>query len=90
MVAYQAQLDRVRRAGVEAGKESAAGPLSPTGPRTDMMETARKEIDNTVRLKELLESTPEPMLDTAPTPEEETIMRLGPICLRNSPIRSIR
>lgn len=46
--------------------------------RTDLMEIARKEIDNTVRLKQLIESTSEPLLDTAPTPAEESIMRLGP------------
>jgi hypothetical protein len=42
------------------------------------MEAARKEIDTMVDLKHLLESTDEPILDTAPTPAEETIMRLGP------------
>ena len=31
-----------------------------------------------VNLNRLLESTKEPILDLAPTPEEETIMRLGP------------
>jgi hypothetical protein len=77
MVAYQAQLDRVRALGSKPEKNPPLG-AQPDWARTDMMETARKEIDNTVRLKELLESTPEPMLDTAPTPEEETIMRLGP------------
>jgi hypothetical protein len=46
--------------------------------RTDLMETARKEIDNTVRLSRLLQSTPQPLLDLAPVAEEETIMRLGP------------
>ena len=46
--------------------------------RTDLMETARKEIDNMVNLKALLDSTKEPILDLAPTPAEETIMRLGP------------
>jgi hypothetical protein len=77
MVAYQAQLDRVHALGLKPEKNPPLG-VQPDWARTDMMETARKEIDNTLRLKELLESTPEPMLDTAPTPEEETIMRLGP------------
>ena len=31
-----------------------------------------------VNLNRLLESTTEPILDLAPTPGEETIMRLGP------------
>jgi len=63
----------------------------PDWARTDMMETARKEIDNTVRLKELLESTPEPMLDTRPPPEEETdhAARSQSACAA-SPIRSTR
>jgi hypothetical protein len=42
------------------------------------METARKEIDTMVNLKRLLDSASEPILDLAPTPGEETIMRLGP------------
>jgi hypothetical protein len=46
--------------------------------RTDLMETARKEIDTMVNLKRLLDSTPEPILDLAPTAADETIMRLGP------------
>jgi hypothetical protein len=46
--------------------------------RTDLMETARKEIDNMVNLKRLLDSANEPILDLAPTPAGETIMRLGP------------
>ncbi len=46
--------------------------------RSDLLEIARQEIDTTVRLMRLLESTREPILDLAPIPEEETIMRLGP------------
>jgi hypothetical protein len=77
MVAYQAQLDRVHALGLKPEKNPPLGAQSDWA-RTDLMETARKEIDNAVRLKELLESTPEPLLDVAPAPEEETIMRLGP------------
>jgi len=77
MVAYQAQLDRVRALGLKPEKNPPLGVQSDWA-RTDLMETARKEIDTAVRLKELMESTPEPLLDTAPTPAEETIMRLGP------------
>jgi hypothetical protein len=46
--------------------------------RTDLMETARDEIDTMVNLDRLLASTSEPILDLAATPGEETIMRLGP------------
>jgi hypothetical protein len=42
------------------------------------MQIARNEIDTMVDLERLLESTREPILDLAPTPAEETIMRLGP------------
>lgn len=77
MVAYQAQLDRVISLGVKPEPNPVLGVQS-SWDRTDLMETARKEIDNAVRLKRLLESTTEPLLDLAPSPEEETIMRLGP------------
>ena len=77
MVAYQAQLDRVKSLAVTPEPNAVLGVQS-SWDRTDLLETARKEIDNTVRLLRLLESTPEPILDLAPTAEEETIMRLGP------------
>jgi hypothetical protein len=77
MVAYQAQLDRVKNLGAKPEANPVLGVRSGWD-RTDLMETARKEIDTMVSLKRLLESTKEPILDLAPTPEEESIMRLGP------------
>jgi hypothetical protein len=77
MVSYQAQLDRVKSLGVKPEPNPVLGVQS-SWDRTDLMETARKEIDNAVRLKRLLESTTEPILDLAPNAEEETVMRLGP------------
>jgi hypothetical protein len=77
MVAYQAQLDRVKALGVKPEANPVLGVQS-SWDRTDLMETARKEIDNTARLLRLLQSTKEPILDLAPVAEEETIMRLGP------------
>jgi hypothetical protein len=77
MVAYQAQLDRVKHLGAKPEANPVLGVQSGWD-RTDLMETARKEIDTMVNLQRLLESTPEPILDLAPTPAEETIMRLGP------------
>ncbi len=77
MVAYQAQLDRVKALGAKIEPNPVLGVQSGWD-RTDLMETARKEIDTMVNLKRLLESTPEPILDLAPTSGEETIMRLGP------------
>jgi hypothetical protein len=76
VVAYQAQLDRVRQLGRKPEPNPVLGVQSGWD-RTDLMATARREIDNTVHLLRLLESTREPLLDLAPTPGEETIMRLG-------------
>ena len=77
MVDYQAQLDRVKSLGLKPEVNPVLGVQSGWD-RTDLMETARKEIDTMVNLNRLLESTTEPILDMAPTPGEETIMRLGP------------
>lgn len=77
MVAYQAQLDRVKSLGVKPESDPVLGVQS-SWDRTDLMETARKEIDTMVNLRALLESSSEPILDLAPTPQDETIMRLGP------------
>lgn len=77
MVAYQAQLDRVKALAV------APEPNPPLGTRgswdrDDLWNLARSEIDNAARLKRLLDETDAPLLDLAPVAEEETIMRLGP------------
>ncbi len=77
MVSYQAQLDRVKSLGVKPEVNPPLGAQS-SWDRTDLLDLARREIDNTVRLRRLLQSTPQPLLDLAPTAEEETIMRLGP------------
>lgn len=77
MVCYQAQLDRVKAAGAKPEANPVLGTQS-SWDRTDLMQLARNEIDTMVDLDRLLESTKEPILDLAPTPGEETIMRLGP------------
>jgi hypothetical protein len=77
MVEYQAQLDRVKSIGAKPDANPVLGVQS-SWDRTDLMETARKEIDTMVELNRLLASTSEPILDLAPAPGEETIMRLGP------------
>jgi hypothetical protein len=77
MVAYQAQLDRVKRQGEKPEPNPVMGVQS-SWDRTDLMETARKEIDTMVNLRRLLQAAPGPILDLAPTPADETIMRLGP------------
>ena len=77
MVSYQAQLDRVQALDPKPEANPVLGTQSGWD-RTDLMATARKEIDTMVNLERLLESTSEPILDLAPTPADETIMRLGP------------
>lgn len=77
MVEYQAQLDRVKSLGRKPEANPVLGVQS-SWDRTDLMETARREIDTMVSLDALLKSTREPILDLAPTPGDETIMRLGP------------
>jgi hypothetical protein len=77
MVGYQAQLDRVKALAIMPEPNPPLGAQS-SWDRDDLWNLARSEIDNTVRLQRLLESTPEPLLDLAPTAQEETIMRLGP------------
>jgi hypothetical protein len=77
MVAYQAHLDRIRELDLKPEYNPPLGAQSDWA-RADMMEIARKEIDNTVRLMQLIRESDEPIIDTAPTPEEEYVMRLGP------------
>jgi hypothetical protein len=77
MVEYQAQLDRVKTIGAKPDPNPVLGVQS-SWDRTDLMQLARTEIDTMVNLNRLLQSTKEPILDLAPTPGEETIMRLGP------------
>ncbi|HWA07990.1 MAG TPA: hypothetical protein VG838_00845 [Opitutaceae bacterium] len=77
MVAFQAHLDRVHELGLKPEYNPPLGVKSDWA-RTDMMETARKEIDNTVHLMELIRGSDEPVIDMAPTQAEEYVMRLGP------------
>jgi hypothetical protein len=76
-VSYQAQLERVKELRLKAANHSVLGTQSGWD-RQLMLETARKEIDNTAVLIEILESTREPVLSLAATKEEEGIRRLGP------------
>jgi hypothetical protein len=76
-VAFQAQLDRLKSLGIRPEPNPPLGAES-SWDRTDLLQIARDEIDNTVHLKQLLETSRDPILDLAPVAEEETIMRLGP------------
>jgi len=79
-VAYQAQLDRVRVA-----MPAVPQPPPPLGapapwPAQDLCTIARAEIDNTIRLLELLHAAranKTPVIDATPAGLPETIMRLG-------------
>ena len=77
MIAYQAQLDRVKSLAVPPEPNPVLGTQS-SWDRTDLLALAREEIDNTAHLWRLLQEGPEPILDLAAVPEDETIMRLGP------------
>jgi hypothetical protein len=77
IVEYQAQLDRVKEIGAKPEANPVLGVESDWA-RTDLTNLARNEIDTMVNLEKLLGSSKEPILDLAPTADEETIMRLGP------------
>jgi hypothetical protein len=77
MVCYQAQLDRIKARGVPPDPNPVLGTQG-SWERTDLETLARNEIDNTARMRNLLATAAEPLLDLAPTPQEESILRLGP------------
>ncbi|MGO9261758.1 MAG: hypothetical protein ACLQU1_36465 [Bryobacteraceae bacterium] len=77
IVEYQAQLDRVKALGGKPDPNPVLGAQSGWD-RTDLLRLARNEIDNAVRLRQLLLSAKGPLLDLAASPNEETSRRLGP------------
>jgi len=77
VVSYQAQLDRVRQLDIKPFDHPVLGTQS-SWDRQLMINTARAEIDNAAVLIDILQSSSEPILDMAPTKEEETIRLLGP------------
>jgi hypothetical protein len=81
MVEYQAQLDRVKALGTKPEIDPVLGTQA-SWDRTDLMDLARREIDTMVAFKALLDSSDQPILDLAPSAEDETIMRLGPDVVR--------
>ncbi|HWB83336.1 MAG TPA: hypothetical protein VG675_04295 [Bryobacteraceae bacterium] len=76
-VEYQAQLDRTKQSGVSPDPNPPLGTRS-SWDRVDLQRIARDEIDNTARLRQLLVTAKGPLIDTASTPDEETIRKLGP------------
>lgn len=77
MVAYQAYLDRAKSSDLLPEANPPLGTES-TWERRDIMQLARDEIDNTVRLRRLILECEAPILDMAATAEDESIMKLGP------------
>lgn len=77
MVAYQAHLDRVKSLGVSPESNPPLG-AQPSWDRSDIMQIARNEIDNVVRLRQIILSTNEAIIETAATPDDEAIMMLSP------------
>lgn len=78
-VAYQAQLDRMKASMPMDLGSLAPPPLGATASwdRLDLVNLARAEIDNTVRLRELIRDHGRSILDLAPEGIPETIMRFG-------------
>jgi len=73
---YQAGLDQVKAGKTEPDPKPLIGTPS-AFERSEMLETARREIDNTALLIELLESHDQVILDIAPSKDLEDIRRLG-------------
>jgi hypothetical protein len=76
-ISYQAQLDKAKAAEYKPENRPDAGKPS-SWERSLILETARREIDNTSWLIQLLESTDSEIFDLAPSKELEDIRRLGP------------
>jgi hypothetical protein len=76
-ISYQAQLDKAKASKNEPDPKPDPGTPS-SWERSLILETARREIDNTTLLIQLLESTDSEILDMAPSKELEDIRRLGP------------
>lgn len=77
MVEYQAQLDRVTAIGAKPEANPVLGVQSDWA-RTDMVNLARAEIDNSVALEKLLAESDGRLFDLAPTAADEYVLRLGP------------
>jgi hypothetical protein len=76
-VEYQAGLDHRKTLKIAPQPDPVLGTRSGWD-RDDLLHIARNEIDNTAELHRLLETTKQPLVDTAPVAREETSRRLGP------------
>ena len=79
-VSYQAQIDRLKSLGYQPQFQKGRGLV---WDREWILETARKEVDNTALLMQILKSTDEKIIDIAPTPKESDIRLLEQNLLEN-------
>ena len=77
VVGYQALLDIAHNRNVSPEPNPVLG-TGPSWDRQEIMRIARNEIDNAANLKNILESSPIPLIQGAKIPEYETIRMLGP------------
>lgn len=77
VIAYQALLDLAHSRGVKPEENPVLGTAA-AWDRQEIQRIARNEIDNSARLKRLLESSQMPLIHTSTIPEYETIRVLGP------------
>ncbi|MEX0332422.1 MAG: hypothetical protein AB3N64_13455 [Puniceicoccaceae bacterium] len=77
MIAYQAYLDRAKALAVAPEANPPLGAEN-SWDRRDIMQIARDEIDNALRLRTILLSSEAPILDMAAEEEDESIMLLSP------------
>lgn len=77
MVGYQALLELAKNDSTKPEPNPVLGAKN-SWKRQELLRIARNEIDNAVQLREILMSTDTPLIETAATPEEESIMVLSP------------
>lgn len=77
VVAYQALLDLAKSRDLKPEENPVLG-MGESWERQEILHIARNEIDNSARLKRLLESSKDPLIHTALIPEYETSRMLGP------------
>jgi len=77
VIAYQALLDLAKSRDVKPEPNPVLGTAA-TWDRQEIQRIARNEIDNSARLKRLLESSKVPLIHTSIIPEYETSRVLGP------------
>lgn len=79
VISYQAHIDRIKAKNREfLPDQNPVLGLQGGWDYEDTLNLARAEIDNSLYLKNLIETTEGPLIDTAPTPDGEHVLRFGP------------